>query len=381
MVKKTLIFLLLTSAAYGAAANMYVTSDGAGTKDGSAWANAMGHDEFAVDANENAEAGDIYWLMNDGNAYVVGDMNELNSALDGTLTNPIQIIGVKTGTANEPPDSGNYAYGSDRPTITCGAHLFTTDDYWAYKNLIITTSAVSGVRIDVGGLIENCKITGVTDGKPAVYAGGSGFQIINCELVGANGAEAAEVTNAYSKIINCYLHNDANTGGTGILTTNDAAFVVTGCVLYKWGTGIDLTACPNPFIGNNTFKDCGTAITATTAYAGVFVNNIFDGSGVEAVWDTEEFSNFWDYNIWDASPTRTNVTAGSHGLDADPDMGTPPDFTVSSTSNALDAGMQLSSNHGVTGDYKQNIGVDQDDNGASSGGRSAGANLNGVLQE
>ncbi len=49
------------------------------------------------------------------------------------------------------------------------------------------------------------------------------------------------------------------------------------------------------------------------------------------------------------------------------------DFTVGSGSNALDAGIQPGVNQGLEGDYKWNIGADQDDNTAAGGaGGSAG---------
>ena len=43
------------------------------------------------------------------------------------------------------------------------------------------------------------------------------------------------------------------------------------------------------------------------------------------------------------------------------------DFTVASGSNALDAALQIGTNQGATGDYKLNIGADQDDNTAGGG--------------
>ncbi len=46
---------------------------------------------------------------------------------------------------------------------------------------------------------------------------------------------------------------------------------------------------------------------------------------------------------------------------------TNEDFTVQAGSNALDAGLQIGVPQGVTGDYKWNVGTDQDDNTAAGG--------------
>ena len=51
---------------------------------------------------------------------------------------------------------------------------------------------------------------------------------------------------------------------------------------------------------------------------------------------------------------------------------TNEDFTVGSGSNALDAGAQVGTNTGLTGDYKWNVGADQDDNTAAGGGTTKG---------
>ena len=67
-----------------------------------------------------------------------------------------------------------------------------------------------------------------------------------------------------------------------------------------------------------------------------------------------------------------NVIVLAHegsAVNADPDFTDAPnqDFTVGSGSPVLDTGIQVGTDTGAVGDYKWNIGTDQDDNAAGGG--------------
>ena len=122
-------------------------------------------------------------------------------------------------------------------------------------------------------------------------------------------------------------------------------------------------------IQNNTFSGCTNAITGGVAYNTFVFNNIFDECANPAAWTTAIPHNRFDYNSWDGdASSNTNVTIGPHAIDTNITLNA--DFSVQASSDVLDAGMQQSADTGIAGaDFKVNIGADQDDNAASSGGQ------------
>jgi hypothetical protein len=126
----------------------------------------------------------------------------------------------------------------------------------------------------------------------------------------------------------------------------DSVQLIVNCVAYNNGTGIDTNA----------------------SYNTACVNNILDANTTGASADSNSKANYWDYNVWDNTTDTSNVDKGPNAITSDPAMTDPAneDFTVGSGSNVIDAGMKISSDVGVAGTYKWNIGVDQDDN--SGGG-------------
>ena len=76
----------------------HITAAGAGLKDGSTWANAMGIGEFQTHLNGAVLAGHVHFVQ-DGAYTMTGNID--CNARDGTSTSPIVIIGVKSATTNE----------------------------------------------------------------------------------------------------------------------------------------------------------------------------------------------------------------------------------------------------------------------------------------
>ena len=89
-----------------AAATMYATVAGAGDKSGDTWAKAMDLAAWQADALNNSESGDIYYVA--GGTYALAGGFDCNARI-ATAAAPISIIGVKSGTTNEPPVIGDWA--------------------------------------------------------------------------------------------------------------------------------------------------------------------------------------------------------------------------------------------------------------------------------
>jgi len=371
-VKKLLLTLALSfltvTNVFSAPATMYVTVAGAGDKGGSTWANAMGYAEWETDCETLVEAGDIY--------YVAGGTYTLTSDMacyfaPGTSALPIQVIGVASGTSNEPPVFSDWAYGTDRPLIAGGAYNFGWDDYITIKNLRATTTDTSCIFVDYNGFIYNTKVEN-TSGT----AGRSGFStddnsiFLNVEASSTNG-NAMNVSYAYrTAILYSYLH-DSSTCIYGEVLNGGT---ILGNVIDTCSTQ-GIYADTNDKIINNTFYNCTQGVDGATSGQITVLNNIFDNNTTGMVMDSSVPASIVDYNVWSNNGTDvTNVTKGSHAVTEDITLTDPSngDFTLPDSSGAEGAGAQVNTNIGVTGDYNWNIGVDQTDTQSGGGATSYG---------
>ena len=357
----TISFILLyCRLCFGAAAVMYVTVDGADTKDGTTWAKAMGLAEWETNVEGSAEAGDVYYVA--GGTYTL--TNAWDTALSGTKTSHIKIIGVKSGTSNEPPVFSDWAYTTDRPLIAAAANSFTFEDYWEIRNLRVTTTAAGGFQVDLACYIINCHSnnSSETTDRFAIYGWNYDNKYINCEAQSSVGYGIYPYHNP-ADIIGCYIH-DCKIG----IREQDKLRVIGNIIGICTDEGLTVASRVANIIINNTFYDCGTGIYGTTGTLNAFYNNIIKDCLVGARFSADYDSNIFDYNCWDNVNDTTNVTWGNNRVEGDPSMTEPwnGDFTLESGSNCLDAGMQVGTNQGATGDYKVNIGADQNDNTAAT---------------
>ena len=354
------VMFMLASVTYGVATDYYVTTTGAAGKDGLAWASAFDIAAFEADLEGNAEAGDRYFVAANATYTIT---SSISTALDGSAAAPIKIIGVKTGTTAEPPTTADWAFGVARPDIELAVNdtTFIVDNYWHWYNLDIVHDGISSVKIDASGLVYNCKFnnTGTND---AINLGANETVMVQCEIQCAGGT-GVSMSGAYSKIIKSYIHDCA----TGFTASADKSWTVLCCVIDTCTTAFLIDdATDGHVLFGNTITGCTTAISGGTSTGSVFINNLNDGATTEATWDAASPSNFWDYNLWEASPTRTNVTAGVNAVDTDVTLNA--DFSLQAASAALSTGMGLGTNQGIAGaDYKVNIGADGDDNAAGGG--------------
>ena len=349
-----ILFMLIATNIWAVPATMYVTSAGGGDKSGSSWANAMGEAEFETDIEGGAEAGDIY--------YVAGGTYTLDSAYStakfGSATAPIQIIGVKSGTTNAPPSFSDWAFGTDRPLFANGGWGFSiTNTYWNVYNLRFTCTYDFGVYFGGYSTIYNCKITNSSANSSFGFvANGSYVKMISCESIDTNGS--AFYAPEFSDFINCYAHD--STKGFYI---NTSYVSVTNSIIDTCTTAFDIDGTVKYTFINNTLYNCTTGYDIGGTTSGIFTNNIIANSTTGATATANNISNFWNYNCWSSNTTDvSNVTKGNNDITASALLNDPAngDFTLRAGSPCLDAGMQPDANIGVVGDYKWNIGADQD---------------------
>ena len=283
-------------------ANKYVTATGAGLKDGTSWANAFNWSDAVTDF-ASASAGDTYYIK--GSHTHTSGLTSI--ATDGSMTGGfISLIGVKSGTTNEPPIAADWAYTTDRPDISIsGSNRIEFDNYWQFRNLIVTANmTLSALRMDDYCFIENCKITQAGLGYGLTIAGTNSLAINN-EISHSGGARALNIVYP-ATVMHNYIHDSSigiriDTVGAGsriignIIETCDycidlytyGSCIIEGNTIYGGSTaGIYGTTSGLNFIRNNSISGCGTGINFTSGNAQALVdynnyyNNTTDVSGV-----------------------------------------------------------------------------------------------------
>ena len=307
-------------------------------------------------------AGNTIYIKNDGAMVLV---SAIDAALDGTPLAVITIEGYNTSRGDNP-------VGNNRPVITANSYSFSFDNYMVIKNLIVNITAAEGLKVDIAGRIVNCKATN-TSGTASRYGirhGAAGGSAIYCEGISTNGYGFSTTTS--NKMLFSYAHDSS----IGMRWGGADQIIVFGCVIDSNVTGIQVgTDGLYHLIANNTIYNNTTGISGITGNIGtIIVNNILDANTTGVDWGEIDETVFVDYNVWDNTTDIVNLSKGAHAVNGDPGLIAPADgnFTVGSGSNSLDAGIQLGTDVGVVGDYKWNIGADQDDNTAAGGGSPIG---------
>jgi len=326
----------------------YVTSTGAGSKNGGSWANAFDFAAFMSDF-ATCTAGDIYFFK-PGTYTLTAD---IASVYDGTLSDPIAIIGVKSGTTAQGNNinSDDWATGSDRPFFNGGAsyHINVGDDY-ILKNIRSESEQSGVITIERHGIIDNCYAKCDDAGGTSRYAiltENVGCRIINTEVESPNNRGVA--LSAGCLIHLCYVHNVFDYGvlmavssfatfticddvGTGFYggAVSDAIQVI-NCVCYDCTNGIYSVAGISWSIIGNIFHTCVTGINWTAAS-----NNNF-------MWRNLMYNNTTDWNNVPASGDTEDIFCDWLVLTSDPDFVDAPngDFTLDTGSPALNASMKM----------------------------------------
>lgn len=368
-------FLFLSNTiryAHAVAADMYVTTSGAGDNSGDSWANAMALSDWETDVEVSAEAGDRYFV--EQGTYTL--TNNWGTGLDGNATSPIEILGVLTGTTAEPPTSSDWTNTTNGPLIAAAGWNFVFDNYWVLRGIRFTGTTSDGVICDVGCNYINLKADTTGTSRNALNKFGGPGSIIGCEATASSGGAIRVITTGGHLISGNYTHDSTTCIFLGRFNGAVVGNIMDSCI-----TGLAMTDEFSYIVSNNTFfgdKDneasSVTAITGSTAYSNLIVNNLFDNWDTGASWTTDQGTNIFDYNMWSNNTTDvSNVTKGSNAITSNVTLtdAVNGDFTLPSGAAAIDAGFQVGTNQGATGDYKWNIGVDQDDVAAGVGGASS----------
>ena len=328
-----------------AANTMYVTVAGAGDKSGMPdWDNAMGYDEWEADAEGSAEAGDIYYVK-EGEYSLTRDFTV---TAGGGSTAYIVVIGVKTETTNEPPVFSDWAFGTDRPLITCAGYSFVWDNYTLLYNLRGTGTDDDVFYADSHSRIHNCAAnnSGAAT-RDAIATAGNYSSIINCDGQSANGHGLSQPAGAFARILFSYGHDSVK----GIYVTSGATMILF-CIADNCTDGLDMYEGYAYTVMNNTIYDCsGAGILnrgGTTMWDSVLINNIVNDceNGISMLGVTE--TNFLAYNNIEGSGTADWVNGpADYGADHwetnnDPKFTTAgSDFSLQSDSDCREAGMSM----------------------------------------
>ena len=326
-------------------------------------------DAFLDDADV-VIAGNTIHVKNDGTMTLTGAISVLK---DGTTNDPIIIDGYNIS-------RGDCPFGANRPVIAAADNNLTFDNSWVFKNLIVTTTTLSGISADLNAMWFNCKSTNSSgSGGRNAFTGGFGRgAYIACEAVSTNG-DGIDPISSNCLILACYIHDSVD--GVDHSGTNDNLLRVINCVFDTCTIGLHSGAGDEYTILNNTFYNCTSGMTATSNSVSIFINNLFDNCTDGVKWDnsgTIITSNMFDYNMWsnntrdmswDNGSSEDNSSKGPNAITSNVTLTDPAngDFTLPTAAVAIDAGLQMGTNQGAVGDYKWNIGVDQDDNTVGGG--------------
>ena len=359
LIKLVLLFLLIPSLCWAVADDYYVTTTGAGDKSGTTWATAFDWAAFETDLEGSAESGDRYFIKEG----TFTSTQDITTAQVGAHTDYIEIIGVVSATSAEPPTSSDWANVDNRPLIASSTYAFQLSDFYRVRNIRMTTTHYNGLEVDTEGIVINCKVYNSSGVSNARAFDNDAYRTMLHSCDGESDAGSAFYMGYYGRIINCYAHD----GLRGVYCNGHGIVIANSFFDTNTAEGVNINVFDGATIIHNVFYNCVNAIEGTDSTSICAINNIItnntDGFNVSTATDSFliENNNFYSNSSDDVS----GVVLGSNNLTAsDPDYtnAANADFTVGSSSPVLDAGLQPSTNIGTTGDYKINIGVDQDDN-------------------
>lgn len=317
-------------------ATYYATVAGAGAKNGAAWATAFDLAALETHVEGSAAAGDLYYVA--GGTYTL--TGNWNTALDGTAASPIHFIGVKSGTTNEPPIVSDWADDTDRPLFAAAANECRFDNYWIIRNIRVTTTEDDGFRADTGSLIVNCYSNNSSNAdRIAIKVAGDQSRIIDCEAEsgGATKGRCIGLPNAAARVIGCYCHD----GSDGIVISLGAV-ISFNIIDTMDDTGINGGNDHAVVAMNNTIYNCSVGISETIGTRWVVMNNIISDCTTGISWDTEQKSNYFDFNnYYNNTADVSNVTKGPNATAYEPQYTGAGDFSLNTASDCIGAAFSI----------------------------------------
>ena len=352
----------------------HVTVAGAGDNSGDSWANAMALADWVTDMGSMA-AGDVFWVA--GGTYTL--TGNVAPAADGTSTDLIFMVGVKSTTTNEGAAvvAADIAYGEDRPLIVAAANDFNFDNFIRMSGFKVETTDAAGFGVDTVGMIDNCSSfnSSGTASRLAIDVS-SNSAIINCDGCSINGTAINTSGSFEASVLFNYAHDSLR----GIHCSGDNRSII-GNVVDSCVVGINLSDEFHHAIVNNTIYGCTIGIENVTqiSYGNRIINNIINDCTTGISWFAVNTANFYMYNNLEGNGTKTtNVPTVLPGWDAKETNNDPafvrtlggtdlacsdhagPDYTVTSANGGFTADMvddyfyvldDGTSNHFVPGIY------------------------------
>lgn len=319
-------------------AEKYVTVAGAGVKDGTDWSKAFGLAEFDTDWS-SAAAGDTYWIEEGTYTFT----SDISTANDGTGASPIRVVGVNSGTTNEPPIYSDWATGANRPLFAGGGYMISGDNFCHFINIRYTGTDTSCIHADTGALVLNCDVNNSSSSaRIAVNIVAGQARAINCEVQsgGSTKGTALDIGIARGTIaFGCYCHDSA----TGIAMNYRESCAMFN-IIDTCDVGITLGSEYGQRVINNSIYNCTTGIIADDTNNAVIMNNSISDCTTGANWTTEQLSNWFDYNNWYNNSTDcTNCTKGPNATAVDPQYtgAAGGDFSLNTASAMIGAAFSI----------------------------------------
>lgn len=332
-------------------ANYYTTVAGAGDNSGDSWANAMTISEFEtlVEGGGALAAGDYIYVA--GGTYTCP--NTIDASVNAAVTAKISVIGVNSGTTNEPPISSDWATGTNRPLfdLDSGKQLILDANYWNIHNIRVDGAYLYGPILTASayGYVENCYAINVANNTSAHgMSGGSYTSFVSCEAV----STYAWGIYQYKSLINCYIHDSVY----GIRSTSGSMAI--GCIIDTCSTrGIDIDTVNGCLFMNNTIYNCGVGIFMenTLNYNNVIINNSItdctngfagDYSGTpQPGFVTIDYNNWYNNTrdmSWDNGSSADNSLKGPNDIAANPSYTDAAGGDFTPTAGIIDTGLTMS---------------------------------------
>lgn len=261
---------------------------------------------------------------------------------------------------------------TNNPLIAMEANVFFFNNFWRLKNINITTTHASGFNLSGGSAAINCKSTNSgNSASQAFRIDGTAYlsKLIACEAVNASGIAVSHNNTGGCLIYGCYIHD--STVGIRYAQTNTQVIntIVDTCAtaITSVAGGINPVLINNTLYGAETPTGTGINLGTPTEEMSTVINNIIYGftTGVTAAAAND--NTFFDYNnFFNCTTDRTNVTAGPHDFDTNPNFtdASGGDFSVGSAMN--DTAYPGAFPGGLTTSVMA-VGAAQIDGGASGG--------------
>lgn len=329
-------------------------------------------------------AGDTMWIK--AGTYTAQAVTP-PSTFDGGSGTPLTIEGYNTSHGDNPTGTNRPKLDSNDAVANC---IYFDGSYGVVvKNLVCEDSTGDGF-VQANNTSGNIRWENVR----STSNDGDGWDTdrdntwINCESDNNSGMGINQANTRNFNLLYSYIHDNSSVGVAG---TSGELKTIIGCVadtnsgdgFYQTGEGttehywLNNIAYNNYGANNDGFQVSASATSSVSGYT--FINNValdngdfgFEFSGGSDVTVT------FDYNSYNGNgdTALSNMDfVGDHDTSDDPlfNAKATGDFTVTTGSPLIDAGLTVN-NTGVTGTYKANIGIDQDDTVTAGGGGGGGA--------